>query len=72
MVKGKILIAASSGFLMEDFISLCKGYDLKADVEGVLKPIMSTFEPNEFGEVPISDFIDDFNQIFTRKQPAFM
>lgn len=72
MVKGKILMQASTGFLMDDFIGLCKGYDIKVDLEGVLKPIMSTFETNEFGEVPIEDFIEDFNQIFTRRQPAFM
>lgn len=33
---------------------------------------MSTFELNEFGEVPCEAFINDFNQPFVKKLPDFM
>ena len=39
MVKGNISIAAGTGFSLENFASLCKGYEIKMDLNTVIKPI---------------------------------
>ena len=53
MVKGETSVVSGSGFSLSNFIAVCKGYGINPDVEGVLKPIMATFDLDQFGEVPV-------------------